>query len=243
VTRCVSLVMSHRTTEVHYLGESAQDNAQAVHVETFRSGGFLYHRFAACQVVKVFSTHSLACVLVRPAVAFTCEGIILGSLVFERWHAERTVARDRLRVAPRRQRRVSHSFAPIALPPQLAMLMRGREGRKGRRGGGKEKGRLGGREEVREGARERERREVMGIKKLDQTRQNIIAVFLFRSAVKHLVSLKCTFACSIECNVCPPVPVVCACACASLSLLALSLCPSPLLLLSCSCFSDSSPKP
>jgi len=67
--------------------------------------------------------------------------------------------------------------------------MRGREGRKGRRGGGKEKGRLGGREEGREGARERERREVMGIKKLDQTRQNIIAVFLFRSAVKHLVSL------------------------------------------------------
>jgi hypothetical protein len=88
------------------LGESAQDNAQAVHVETFRSGGFLYHRFAACQVVKVFSTHSLACVLVRPAVAFTCEGIILGSLVFERWHAERTVAGDRLRVAPRRQRRL-----------------------------------------------------------------------------------------------------------------------------------------
>jgi hypothetical protein len=27
---------------VHNLGEAAQDSAQAVHVETFRSGGFLY---------------------------------------------------------------------------------------------------------------------------------------------------------------------------------------------------------
>jgi hypothetical protein len=57
----------------------------------------------------------------------------------------------------------------------------GRSEFQGGRGGGKEGGRLGGREEGREGARERERREAMGIKKLDQTRQNIIAVFISRS--------------------------------------------------------------